>query len=188
MKRFQVLYFVLYLTAFPAVGESVTAAIPMQAKHSGTFYVDVSFEGVSSDDMMLDTGSEYMVLSEKTMKRLQSRSQVTYLNEVIGVMADGTEIKIPVYSLARLRIGCCCPVEDVKVAVFKGNTRQILGLSALRKVAPFSISVDPATLTLSNCALNPAEILSRTNPAGDEDRNYFYGHDVAPLTIPSPAE
>jgi hypothetical protein len=36
--------------------------------------------------------------------------------------------------------------------VFPARTRQILGLSALNKAAPFTFSVDPPSLVLSNCA------------------------------------
>ena len=47
-------------------------------------------------------------------------------------------------------------LDEVEAAVFAGTTRQILGLSGLRKVAPFVVSVDPPSLVLSNCGSDPA--------------------------------
>ena len=50
-----------------------------------------------------------------------------------------------------MNIGGQCPLEDIEVAVFPGNTRQILGLSTLRQASPFIFSMDPPQLVLSNC-------------------------------------
>ena len=135
----------------PVRADGTVKTIPMQVRNTGTFYVPVNFAGLETNDMMLDTGSEYLVISENTLQQLRSKSLVTFDDNVKGVMANGSTIKIPIYRLASFTIGCCCLVKDVKVAVFGGNKRQILGLNALRKVAPFSISLDPATLTLHNC-------------------------------------
>jgi hypothetical protein len=55
----------------------------------------------------------------------------------------------------------------VEAAVFPGKTRQILGLSALKKAAPFIFSMDPPNLVLSNCtgvATHPEKL---TSPSGD---------------------
>jgi hypothetical protein len=42
-------------------------------------------------------------------------------------------------------------LEEVEVAVFPGNTRQIVGLSVLTRAAPFVFSTNPPQLQLSNC-------------------------------------
>lgn len=61
----------------------------------------------------------------------------------------------------------CCVPDVVGAAVFVGTTRQILGLSGLRKVAPFVVSVDPPSLVLSNCGSDPAVTAAadRVNPS-----------------------
>jgi hypothetical protein len=43
------------------------------------------------------------------------------------------------------------PSAFSSVTVMPGSTRNILGLSALRRVAPFTLDLEPARLTLSGC-------------------------------------
>lgn len=141
--------------ALPALAGD-TIAVPMKTGKTGTYYVPVNIGEVVTAEMMLDTGSEFLVINEATLMRLWNESRVTYLRDVIGVMANGSDVKVPVYRLSSLGIGCCCVIHDLEVAVFPRNTRQILGLAALRKVAPFSVSLEPANLTLSHCEGSPA--------------------------------
>jgi len=77
---------------------------------------------------------------------------------------------VPVYVIRSLTIGENCRLRNVEAAVFPGATRQILGLSALKKAAPFTFSFDPPHLTLSNCPRGEAladatETLSPAAPA-----------------------
>jgi hypothetical protein len=58
---------------------------------------------------------------------------------------------LPIYSIQSINIGGQCSLQDIEVAVFPGNTRQILGLSTLRQASPFIFSMDPPQLILSNC-------------------------------------
>jgi hypothetical protein len=39
----------------------------------------------------------------------------------------------------------------VEAAILPSGTRNILGMSALHKASPFTISTTPPTLTLNNC-------------------------------------
>jgi hypothetical protein len=67
------------------------------------------------------------------------------------VMADGSETVVSVYRLATLKLGNNCIIQDVEAAVMPGATPNILGLNALKKAAPFSMSLSPPTLTLAGC-------------------------------------
>jgi hypothetical protein len=71
------------------------------------------------------------------------------------VLANGSEMTVPVYAVDAIAIGGNCWLHDVEAAVFPGNSRQILGLSALRRTAPFVFSVEPPELLLSRCAPPP---------------------------------
>jgi hypothetical protein len=73
------------------------------------------------------------------------------VKQLRAVLANGSELIIPVYAINQLRIGNCT-IRNVEAAVFPARTRQILGLSALNKAAPFTFSVSPPELVLSNCA------------------------------------
>jgi len=144
------------LPAFTALADDAAVSVPMHARPSGTYYLKAGFGGSATNDLMLDTGSEFLVINEATLKTLLDNSQADYLHHITGIMADGSKLKVPVYRLSSLSIGCCCVVRDIAAAVFPGNTREILGLTALRKVAPFAVSLEPAVLTLNNCRTTPA--------------------------------
>lgn len=148
----------LYFIASSAQAGQFGTTVPMSKKGTATYYVPVQFDGVANNDLMVDTGSDYVTISETTLDLLKERGKVDYVKQVGGIMADGTDVVVPIYRIANLNIGCCCIVHDVEAAVFKGTERQILGLSALKKVAPFALSVDPAHLILSDCKAHSLDL------------------------------
>jgi len=125
--------------------------VAMWEKSAATFYVAGEIAGFGPVELMVDTGSGYTTINEQTLSVLKSRNATRYVKDLQGVLADGTELRVPVYVIERLRIGNSCWLTDVEAAVFPGTARQILGLSALRRAAPFVFSVDPPALTLSRC-------------------------------------
>lgn len=46
-------------------------------------------------------------------------------------------------------VGDACWIHNVEAAIFPADTRPILGMSVLRRLAPFNLSDDPATPTLN---------------------------------------
>lgn len=131
-------------------GDGITA-VPMTLKGSKTFYVAGWVDGVEPTEFMVDTGSSYLTINEATLSQLANDGRVNHLRDLTAVLANGDEIVMPVYSIPRIVLGERCELVDVEAVVFPGNTRQILGLSVLRKAAPFMFSVDPPELHLSNC-------------------------------------
>jgi clan AA aspartic protease (TIGR02281 family) len=140
------------LAALPmaASADRFDHSVPMQQQKSGNYYV----HGVLSDgietDFLVDTGSGYVSLSKQTFKRVEGRAGTEYLRDIFGAMANGKVVKVPVYRVAKLTLGACV-LADVEVAVFPGTARDILGLSALRKVEPFAMQLDPPLLMVSDC-------------------------------------
>jgi predicted aspartyl protease len=128
----------------------------MREMESATFYVRANIRGAGDTELLVDTGSSYVAISESTLGALKRAGNVRYVKNLQGVMADGRERVVPIYAIRGLNIGGGCVLDEVEAAVFAGTTRQILGLSGLRKVAPFAISVDPPSLVLSNCGSDPA--------------------------------
>ncbi len=126
-------------------------SVPMRDGGAATFYVDAHVEGAGEMDFMVDTGSGYLTINEQTLSALQNEDRASYLYDLQAVLADGSEIVVPVYRIESMSIGGRCSLFDVEAAVFPGATRQILGLSALKKAAPFIFSFDPPNLVLSNC-------------------------------------
>lgn len=141
----------LLLAAAPAESAQFETAVPMSKKGTSTYYVPVQFDGELGNELMVDTGSDYVTINTTTFESLQQRGKVDYVKQVGGTLANGVDIVVPIYRITELNIGCCCILHNVEAAVFEGTERQILGLSALKKVAPFAMSVDPAHLMLSDC-------------------------------------
>jgi clan AA aspartic protease (TIGR02281 family) len=141
----------LTLVSTSALGDDSDVTVPMYDKGRATYYVNAQIADLGPSEFMVDTGSGYMTINEQTLNALQERKQVQYVKELRAILANGTELVIPVYTIDELRIGTCT-LRNVEAAVFPARTRQILGLSALNKAAPFTFSVDPPELVLSNCA------------------------------------
>jgi predicted aspartyl protease len=131
--------------------EDFAIRVAMQERSAATFYVPGEIVGVGPVDLLVDTGSGYMTINQRTLDALVRAGATRYIKELRGIMADGSTRVVPVYAIARMRIGGDCWLHDVEAAVLPGVSRQILGLSALRKAAPFIFSVDPPSLSLSRC-------------------------------------
>ncbi|MES9942211.1 MAG: retropepsin-like aspartic protease [Candidatus Thiodiazotropha sp. 6PLUC2] len=127
--------------------------IPMHSKGANTFYISGKIGSMAASEFMVDTGSSYMTINESTLAELRTVGNPRYLRDLRGVLANGAEMQVPVYTVSDVLIGEKCLLEEVEVAVFPGKTRQILGLSALLKTAPFTFSAEPPQLQLSNCNL-----------------------------------
>lgn len=141
---------IFWIASSICAGESNTH-VPMTLKGSKTFYVSGWIAGTEPTEFMVDTGSSYLTINQVTLNKLQTTGQAHYLRDLIGVLANGDEVVMPVYRIPRIILGDSCELSDVEAVVFPGDTRQILGLSVLRKAAPFMFSVDPPELQLSNC-------------------------------------
>lgn len=143
---------VFALFPFPAFSaEDLNVTVPMYDKGMATYYVQAQVTDIGISEFMVDTGSGYLTINAQTLDALQQRKQARYVKELRAVLANGAELTIPVYTINELRIGTCT-IRNVEAAVFPARTRQILGLSALNKAAPFTFSIDPPELVLSNCA------------------------------------
>lgn len=128
-------------------------SVALQKHDAGTFYVDGSIQGYGDLRMLVDTGSSYLVISQKILEDLVATGGATYSRKLEGVMADGSSRVIPVYRLAGLRLGPNCWVHDVEAAVLPGQTRPILGMNILSRLAPFTFSADPPQLGVQQCQL-----------------------------------
>jgi len=136
--------------SLPAISAETEMRIPMQEGKATTFYVQASVGTLSTMNFMVDTGSGYMTINEETLAGLQANEQAVYQRDLIGVLANGTEMRVPVYQLSSIKLGDC-RLNDIEAAVFPGNTRQILGLSVLKQAGAFTFSFDPPQLVLNRC-------------------------------------
>jgi len=128
-----------------------SSPIPMNNIGKGTYYVKVTLADLTDSQFMVDTGSGYVAINQDSLARLKEHNQVTYLRDIKGILANGKSYIVPIWQVSSLTLNNQCILKNVEVAVFPGKTRQILGLSALKKAAPLEISFDPPQLILSHC-------------------------------------
>jgi len=124
--------------------------IPMQLMASGAFYVNASLDSLVNTEMLLDTGSGYVSLSDDTFGKIKDAPGTIFQRFITGVMADGKASRVPVYLISELKLTEHCVLHDVEVAVMRNAKRDILGLSALRQLQPLTLQMDPPLLT-ANC-------------------------------------
>lgn len=126
-------------------------ALPMAQQPSGNYYITATLSGTVRTDLLVDTGSGYVSLSPATFARLKSLPGTEFQRIIVGSMANGHALKVQVYRVQQLALGEHCVLRDVEVAVMPGASRDILGLSALRRVAPFALDLERGELRLSRC-------------------------------------
>jgi|GEM_PF-2122369 len=125
--------------------------IPMETQGARTFYVQSTIQGSGKSMLLVDTGSGHSVINEETLSSLKSSGDAKFLKNLRAMMADGSTRIVPLYRISAITLGDGCVINDVEAAVLPNNARQILGISALQKAAPFGLSFDPPILSLSNC-------------------------------------
>jgi predicted aspartyl protease len=155
----------LFMANAAVMAGKFDAKIPMSVGTATTYYVQGRFGNLEATDFMVDTGSGFLTINKPTLDELLERGLATYKRDLPGVMADGTEIEVPVYQVAQFSIGPCL-LQNVEAAVFPSTKRQILGLNVLNRSAPFIFSVNPPELVLSHCTeegLADAEVSSLAN-------------------------
>jgi len=134
-----------------AADANAPVSVPLQDRGAATYYVQARIHGLERMDFMVDTGSGYVVIDEDMLVTLEEQGNAEYLREFLGVMADGSTVEVPVYQITSIDIGNQCVIHGVEVAVFPSGTRCILGMNALKRAAPFTISMNPPSITFSNC-------------------------------------
>ena len=126
--------------------------LPLLKQDSGAYYVRAVFGREIASDLLVDTGSSYVALSRKTYEQLDDQELVVYLRTIFGTTATGRRVKVKVYAVSGMSLGNDCLLGPVEAVVLPGADRDILGLSALKHLQPFSMSFDPPTLSFSSCS------------------------------------
>ena len=131
-------------------------AIEIEKRSAGTFYIGGELTGFGALDLLVDTGSSYLVITEPMLAKLREAGHAAYSRGLEGRMADGTVRVVPVWRVSSLRLGADCWVHDVEAAIFPAGSRTILGMNVLSRLAPFTFSAEPARLGLAHCQGPPA--------------------------------
>lgn len=123
---------------------------PLVSNSGGAFSVEMSINGVS-DRFLLDTGAAMLTVNADLFKRLARAGSATKQREVVARLADGRTRRLSVYKFDYLQIAEGCVLESVEAVVVPGKGRNLLGLNVLSRFAPFSMAVEPPSISLSHC-------------------------------------
>ena len=126
-------------------------SVPLEQQASGAFYIRGTLAATVATDLLVDTGSSYVVLTKSTFKALERSEGAHYKRTIHGSTANGRVVKARVYEVSALAIGDVCVLTAVEVVVLPGSNRDILGLSALKRVQPFTFDLDPMALRFESC-------------------------------------
>nr|MBV6630005.1 clan AA aspartic protease [Oceanococcus sp. HetDA_MAG_MS8] len=127
--------------------------VVLEQRPSGGLYVNARIGAETPSAFLVDTGAGYSSISQKLFRRLQRKNALVHIDRVAARMADGRLRAMDIYQAQSLQVGDNCELGPVEVAVLPGSQRNILGMSALAKAAPFMLGVNPPSMRLSHCAV-----------------------------------
>src|SRR5207245_1890555 len=93
---------------------SVTTSIELARQATGTYYVAGEIKGYGKLNLLVDTGSSYLVINEKILNELKASDAAEFSHDLNGIMANGSNMHVPVYRISALRLGESCWVRDVE--------------------------------------------------------------------------
>lgn len=137
-----------------SAGEPFEHIVPLREHTSGQLYVEGVLSGGVETEFLVDTGSGYVALSKATFDRLRRHAPVEHVRDIYGEMANGKLLKVPVYRIGELSIGAACRLTDVEVVVLPSGARDILGVSALKRLEPFALEFSPPQLWVTDCEIH----------------------------------
>lgn len=137
-----------------SAGEPFGHIVPLREHTSGQLYVEGVLSGSVETEFLVDTGSGYVALSRTTFDTLRRNAPVEHVRDIYGEMANGKLLKVPVYRIGELSIGAACRLTDVEVVVLPSGARDILGVSALKRLEPFALEFSPPQLWVTDCEIH----------------------------------
>ena len=130
--------------------EDFDAEFSLEQHESGGLYLHAEVATGVDAEFLLDTGASMVTVTEEVLSAAKSRGEAHHAGAIAARLANGRLQKMEVWELDHLRLGAC-DVGPVEVAVVPKG-RNILGLNALSRMAPFAIHLSPLKLAVSGCA------------------------------------
>lgn len=128
--------------------------VPMVDSGAGSFSVSASFGDDLPTEFLVDTGAGLTTISRNLFRTLQRTRDLRPVRRVAARLANGRLHALDVYRIEDFRLGDQCAIGAIEVAVMANDGRNILGMSALAKTAPFGLHLTPAALAVTHCRDN----------------------------------
>lgn len=148
MRSFTYFLFVLCFSPMSTANE---VELFMKESHSGGLYINANIGTDVETEMLLDTGSSFITLSQFTFEKVNEKTELSFSRNIYGAMADGRVNQVPLYIIDELILAENCILKNVEVAILQNGDVDILGMNALKMLQPFTIQMMPAILNISNC-------------------------------------
>ncbi|MEN9726866.1 MAG: hypothetical protein RL434_1232 [Pseudomonadota bacterium] len=138
----------MVLAAASAVAEGLTS-VGLTSSGVGTLHMQGEMGHGVKTEFLLDTGSAYVVLSDTTRRELEAQSALVKVRHLRAVMANNATVRAAVYRVSELKLSEGCVIRDFEAVAIPGAEKNILGLSALKTVAPFTVHLDPSVMEMT---------------------------------------
>lgn len=136
--------------SLPARALDFPVELPLSSSGSGTLTISAELGGQRAD-FLVDTGAGMVTISRDLFEALEGRGELREVRRVALRLANNRVRSVPVYAVRHFRLGKHCDLGPLEVAVMGSGSRNLLGLSALGKGAPFALDPRSPTLFLSQC-------------------------------------
>lgn len=126
---------------------SKESKIPLDEHEGGGYYLHTTADSQETD-MLLDTGSKYVVLSKKTFNNIQlNHHNMVLIRTINGVTANGDISAYNVYMIETLIVSNECVLKNVEAVLMPNSKADILGVNVLKSMSPFTVNFSDSTLT-----------------------------------------
>jgi len=147
-----------------STAHSFDVNVPIDKSESGSLYVQAVINSSIRSQFLVDTGAGMITLNRELFEQISKSGKVEKTGKIEARLANGKFEKMNLYKIKSFSIGKNCNLGEMEVAVMKHKGRNILGLSALIKAAPFAIHTSPMELVLSGCPLKTQAVADNHNP------------------------
>ncbi len=121
---------------------------------AGSLTIAAEIAGVPAR-FIVDTGAGMVTVDRSLFKQMRRGGDIREVKRVAARLANNRLQMMTVYEVSHFRVGDTCDLGPIEVAVMEGAGRNLMGLSALGRAAPFTIHTSPPSITLSGCGSAP---------------------------------
>ncbi|GAB3274177.1 retropepsin-like aspartic protease family protein [Parahaliea aestuarii] len=137
--------------SLPARALDFPVELPLARSGAGTLTISAEVGGQHAE-FLVDTGAGMVTISRELFEALEDTGELREVRRVALRLANNRVRPVPVYAVEHFRLGQHCDLGPVEVAVLGKGSRNLLGLSALTRAAPFALDTRNPTLFLSQCS------------------------------------